>query len=146
MIAISFFWISIPTHYSVYHLPWKYCIRIVIKDRIILSHDNFWSCSKIVIYGPLNQYWTWTLMNFMWTSLSNSKNILIICQRNFMVYTCFNETDQSFLTNNLHNYTSLKFKGRIDGCTKYLQCADKIFVNLKKLYSLISFIMSDVSG
>ena len=41
-----------------------------------------------------------------------------------MVYTCFNETDQSFLTNNLHNYTSLKLKRRIDGCIQYFQCVE----------------------
>ena len=90
---------------------------------ILYYNCNPWSFKSVLNMNSYELY-----VNFF----VKFKEFLIICQRNFMVYTCFNETDQSFLTNNLHNYTSLKFKRRIDGWTKYLQCADKIFVDIKK--------------
>lgn len=97
---------------------------------ILYYNCNPWSFKSVLNMNSYELY-----VNFF----VKFKEFLIICQRNFMVYTCFNETDQSFLTNNLHNYTSLKFKRRIDGCIKYLQCADKIFVDIRNILTDIFY-------
>ena len=112
----------------------SYALEWIFASKITFSI----SCTKycMLILSTIRYELSWTLWEVLCQIL---RILLIICQQNVMIYTCFNDTDQSFLTNNLHNYTSLKFKRRIDGCIKYLQCADKIFVDIRNIVTDIFY-------